>query len=124
MAMSPTWRRAANTPRRRPERLLGVTPPAKHTRAAAAAIHVAPRPLAASRTSFPGASGIVVAAAVDRFRAWRFDHRAMSQPRQIYASTLDRRGRRWSRRRALWPLALIALIALAGLALLAGVWLT
>ena len=31
--MSPTWRRAAKTPRRRPERLPGVTPPPSHTRA-------------------------------------------------------------------------------------------
>ena len=46
---------------------------------------------------------------------------AMSQPSHIYSSTVRRRGRRWSRRRAIWPFALAALVALAGLALLAAV---
>jgi hypothetical protein len=45
----------------------------------------------------------------------------MAQPRQIYASTLHRRARRWSRRRALWPLAFLAVAALLVLALVAGV---
>ena len=45
----------------------------------------------------------------------------MSEPRQIYASTLHRRGRRWSRRRALWPVAALAVAALVVLALVAGV---
>jgi hypothetical protein len=35
----------------------------------------------------------------------------MSRPSHIYSSTLRRRGRRWSRRRAIWPLALGALAA-------------
>jgi hypothetical protein len=39
----------------------------------------------------------------------------MAEPRHIYASTLTRRGRRWNRRRALRPLAWLAL----GAALLA-----
>jgi hypothetical protein len=43
----------------------------------------------------------------------------MSQPSHIYASTLDRRSRRWRRRRAIWPFALVALAAIgAGVALL------
>jgi hypothetical protein len=45
---------------------------------------------------------------------------AMSQPSHIYTSTLRRGGRRWSRRRAIWPLALAALAALGGMALVAG----
>jgi hypothetical protein len=44
----------------------------------------------------------------------------MSQPSHIYASTLSRRGWRRRRRRAIWPLALAALVALAVLALLAA----
>jgi len=46
---------------------------------------------------------------------------AMSRPSHIYSSTLRRRGRRWSRRRAIWPFALGVLATLAGVALLAGV---
>ena len=45
----------------------------------------------------------------------------MSRPSHIYSSTLRRRGRRWKRRRAIWPFALAVLVALVGLALLAGV---
>jgi hypothetical protein len=41
-------------------------------------------------------------------------------PSHIYASTARRRGRRWNRRRALWPFAL-ALAAAGSIALVAGV---
>jgi hypothetical protein len=44
----------------------------------------------------------------------------MRQPSHIYASTLHRRGRRWSRRRPVWPAAVCALAALSGMALLAN----
>jgi hypothetical protein len=62
-----------------------------------------------------------VAAAVDRARQLEFDPVAVSQPSHIYSSTLRRRGRRWSRRRAIWPFALAALAGLAALAVLAVV---
>ena len=42
-----------------------------------------------------------------------FDPGAMPQPSHIYASTLHRRGRRWSRRRTGWPGALRGLAALS-----------
>jgi hypothetical protein len=45
----------------------------------------------------------------------------MSQPSHIYSSTLRRRGRRWNRRRAIWPYALAVLVVIGGLALLAAV---
>jgi hypothetical protein len=62
-----------------------------------------------------------VATAVDRAPRPGFDlPHAMSEPRHIYASTMHRRGRRWSRRRPLWPLALAALVALLALAVVAG----
>jgi hypothetical protein len=41
-------------------------------------------------------------------------------PPHIYASTARRRGRRWNRRRALWPLAVGALAAAGSVALVAG----
>jgi hypothetical protein len=44
----------------------------------------------------------------------------MTQPSHIYASTLHRRSRRWSRRRPLWrtaaPIALLVLAAAVALA--------
>jgi hypothetical protein len=45
----------------------------------------------------------------------------MSRPSHIYTSTVRRRGRRWSRRRTLWPLAFGLLAVLAGVALAAAV---
>ena len=60
-------------------------------------------------------------ATVDRASAPEFDPVRVSQPSHIYSSTLRRRGRRWSRRRAIWPFALGVLATLAGVALLAGV---
>jgi len=45
----------------------------------------------------------------------------MPQPSHIYASTLDRRSRRWSRRRPVWPAAaLSALLVLSVAVVLAG----
>jgi hypothetical protein len=45
----------------------------------------------------------------------------MPQPSHIYASTLHRRSRRWSRRRPVWPaVALSALLALALAVVLTG----
>jgi hypothetical protein len=51
----------------------------------------------------------------------------MPQPSHIYASTLHRRSRRWSRRRTAWPGALRGLAALSAVAvivaaLLLGQW--
>lgn len=45
-------------------------------------------------------------------------HHWSVQPRQIYASTLSRRERRWSRRRARLPLAVAAAAATAVLLVL------
>jgi len=45
----------------------------------------------------------------------------MPQPSHIYASTLHRRGRRWSRRRPVWPAAVCGLLAVSGVAVLASV---
>ena len=45
----------------------------------------------------------------------------MSRPSHIYSSTLRRRGRRWRRRRSVWPVALGLLAVLAGVALVAAV---
>jgi hypothetical protein len=42
----------------------------------------------------------------------------MPQPSHIYASTLHRRARRWTRRRPVWPTALTCVLALAGAAVL------
>jgi hypothetical protein len=61
-----------------------------------------------------------VGTAVDRAPRPGFDPVAMSQPSHIYSSSVRRRGRRWRRRRAVWPFLLAALLALAGLALLAA----
>jgi hypothetical protein len=44
----------------------------------------------------------------------------MPQPSHIYASTLHRRGRRWSRRRPVWRAAACGLVAISGVAVLAG----
>jgi hypothetical protein len=45
----------------------------------------------------------------------------MPQPSHIYASTLHRRARRWSRRRPIWPAAaLSALLVLAAFLLIGG----
>jgi hypothetical protein len=44
----------------------------------------------------------------------------MPQPTYIYASTQRRRGRRWSRRRPLWPAAMSAIAALGAVAVLAS----
>jgi hypothetical protein len=52
---------------------------------------------------------------VPEFDAW-----AMPQPSHIYASTLDRRDRRWGRRRAAWPAALPWIAALGALLALGG----
>jgi hypothetical protein len=59
---------------------------------------------------------------VDRAAAPEFDAAAMPQPSHIYASTLHRRSRRWSRRRPIWPAAaLSALLVLAAAVLIGGV---
>jgi hypothetical protein len=58
---------------------------------------------------------------VDQPREPGFDHVAMPQPSHIYASTLHRRSRRWTRRRPVWPAAaLSALLVLAVAVALAG----
>jgi hypothetical protein len=44
----------------------------------------------------------------------------MPQPSHIYASTLHRRGRRWSRRRSVWPRAVQGLAALSAVAAIVG----
>jgi hypothetical protein len=45
----------------------------------------------------------------------------MPQPSHIYASTLHRRGRRWRRRRPVWPAAVLStLLVLAAAAVVAG----
>jgi hypothetical protein len=45
----------------------------------------------------------------------------MPQPSHIYASTLHRRSRRWSRRRPVWPAAAVsALLVLAAALILTG----
>ena len=49
-----------------------------------------------------------------------FDAWAMPQPSHIYASTLHRRGRRWSRRRTAWPGALRGLAALSAVVVIAA----
>jgi hypothetical protein len=46
---------------------------------------------------------------------------AMPQPSHIYASTLHRRSRRWSRRRTFWPRALRGLAAVSVVAAVVGV---
>ena len=62
---------------------------------------------------------MVAARRVDGSCPPEFDAWAMPQPSHIYASTLDRRDRRWSRRRPVWPAALTGVAALAGLGVLA-----
>ena len=57
---------------------------------------------------------------VDRTRRPEFDAVAMPQPSHIYASTLHRRGRRWSRRRTAWPAALRGLAALGVVVVIVG----
>jgi hypothetical protein len=42
---------------------------------------------------------------------------AMPQPSHIYASTLHRRSRRWSRRRSLWPAAVLSTLLVLCVAL-------
>jgi anti-sigma-K factor RskA len=64
---------------------------------------------------------MAIAAAVDPVPARGFDPSAMAQPPHIYASTVSRRGRRWNRRRALWPFALACVAAVAVAALVAAV---
>ena len=44
----------------------------------------------------------------------------MPQPTHIYASTQHRRGRRWNRRRPVWPAAVTAIGALGAIAVLAN----
>jgi hypothetical protein len=44
----------------------------------------------------------------------------MPQPSHIYASTLHRRGRCWSRRRPVWPAAVCGLVAISGIAVAAS----
>jgi hypothetical protein len=44
----------------------------------------------------------------------------MPRPSHIYASTLDRRDRRWRRRRTVWPAALPWIAALGALLALCG----
>ena len=57
---------------------------------------------------------------VDRTRRPEFDAVAMPQPSHIYASTLHRRGRRWSRRRTAWTGAVRGLAALSAVLVIAG----
>jgi hypothetical protein len=46
----------------------------------------------------------------------------MPQPSHIYASTMHRRSRRWSRRRPVWPAAVLStLLVLAVAVVLAGI---
>jgi hypothetical protein len=45
---------------------------------------------------------------------------AMPQPSHIYASTLHRRGRRWSRRRTVWTGAVRGLAALSAVLVIVG----
>ena len=49
-----------------------------------------------------------------------FDGRAMPQPSHIYASTLHRRGRRWRRRRPIWPAAALSTLLVLAAAVLIG----
>jgi hypothetical protein len=64
---------------------------------------------------------VPAAGRVDGGGAPSFDDQAMPQPSHIYASTLHRRGRRWSRRRPIWPAAaLSALLVLAAAILIGG----
>jgi len=44
----------------------------------------------------------------------------MPQPSHIYASTLHRRGRRWNRRRPVWPAVICGLGVISGVAVLAS----
>ena len=55
---------------------------------------------------------------VDRANRPEFDAKAMPRPSHIYASTLHRRGRRWSRRRTAWRVALAGLAALGAVVLI------
>jgi hypothetical protein len=57
---------------------------------------------------------------LDPARPPGFDAGAMPQPSHIYASTLDRRSRRWSRRRTVWPGALRGLAALSAVLVIAA----
>jgi hypothetical protein len=62
-----------------------------------------------------------VAHRVDLERSGGSISTAMPQPSHIYASTLHRRSRRWSRRRPVWPAAaLSALLVLAVALVLSG----
>jgi hypothetical protein len=64
---------------------------------------------------------MIAARRLTRAGAPRFDPcEAMSQPTHIYASTQTRRGRRWSRRRPVWPVAVTALGTLGTVAVLAN----
>jgi hypothetical protein len=44
----------------------------------------------------------------------------MPQPSHIYASTLHRRGRRWGRRRPIWPAAALSTLLVLAAAVLIG----
>jgi hypothetical protein len=44
----------------------------------------------------------------------------MPQPSHIYASTLHRRGRRWRRRRPIWPAAALSTLLVLAAAVLIG----
>jgi hypothetical protein len=52
--------------------------------------------------------------------ALRSRARRLPQPTHIYASTQHRRGRRWNRRRPVWPAAVTAIGALGAIAVLAN----
>jgi len=79
------------------------------------------RRLATGGTWKRGQSGLAAARRVDLAAAPEFDARAMPQPSHIYASTLHRRSRRWSRRRTFWPRALRGLAAVSAVAAVVGV---
>ena len=57
---------------------------------------------------------------LDRGGKPSFDDGAMPQPSHIYASTLHRRGRRWSRRRPIWPAAALSTLLVLAAAVLIG----
>ena len=57
---------------------------------------------------------------VDRDGEPSFDEKGMPQPSHIYASTLHRRGRRWRRRRPIWPAAALSTLLVLAAAVLIG----
>ena len=110
--MSPTWRRAAKTPRRRPERLPGVTPPHSHTRATGVRDRVADRPACGARHEVLRTRA---GTAVDA-RAGRGLHLTRDGPcRSRARSTRARTHRRDRRRRRRLPHRVRAIGAVAAL---------